>query len=58
MVSVPPAMSGNGRRERKFFIKLADAERYAKRLRGDDANGLRGNVIESGLARQAAAAAR
>ena len=58
MISVPPAMSGNGRRERKFFTKLSDAERYAKRLRGDYANGMRGNVIESGLARQAADAAR
>lgn len=58
MVSVPPSMSGNNRRERKFFDKPTDAERYAKRLRGDYANGMRGNVIESSLARQAADAAR
>lgn len=58
MVSVPPSMSGSNSRERKFFDKSADANRYAKRLRGDYAAGMRGNVIESGLARQAADAAR
>src|ERR1019366_8849952 len=58
MVSIPPSMSADGRRERKFHAKESDAERFAKTLRSQYAQGLRGSVVDPGLGRQAAEAYR
>lgn len=57
MVSVPAAMSGNGKRLRKFFEKKPDAEKYAAKLRTRYHEGERSGVISHALALDAAAAA-
>jgi integrase len=57
MVSVPAAMSGNGRRQRKFFEKKPDAEKFAAKLRTRYHEGERSGVISHALALDAAAAA-
>ena len=57
MVSVPPHMSGEGRRVRKFFADPKDAEKFAKKLRTQFDRGERGGIIDAGLARMAAEAA-
>jgi integrase len=58
MVSIPAAMTGHGARERKFFKDLKDAEKFAATLRGKFAKGERGAIIDAGLARMAAEAAK
>lgn len=57
MVSVPAAMSGSGKRLRKFFEKKPDAEKYAAKLRTRYHEGERSGVISHALALDAAAAA-
>ena len=54
MVSVPPSMSGQGKRERKFFEAEKDANEFAKKLRGQFSRGERGGIVDAGLARMAA----
>jgi integrase len=58
MVSIPPNMTGTGKRERRFFDDDKAAEKLAKRLRSEYASGMRGGVIDAGLARMAADAAK
>ena len=58
MISVPPSMSGQGKRERKFFEIEKDAETFAKKLRGQYDRGERGGIVDAGLARMAAEAAK
>ncbi len=58
MVSIPAGMTGNGARERRFFKDAKDAEKFASTLRGQYAKGQRGAIIDSGLARMAAEAAK
>ena len=56
MVSVPPSMSANGKRERKFFSKDTEAKKFAATLSGQYTRGQRGGIVDAGLARQAAEA--
>jgi len=58
MVSVPAAMTGHGARERRFFKDEREAEKFASTLRGQYAKGQRGAIIDAGLARMAAEAAK
>ncbi len=58
MVSIPAAMTGHGARERRFFKDAKDAEKFAASLRGKFARGERGAIIDAGLARMAAEAAK
>jgi integrase len=58
MVSVPASMSGTGKRQRKFFEKPRDAEKFAAGLRTQYHAGERGGVISRALAAQAAVAAK
>ena len=58
MISIPPKMSADGRRERKFFATEPKANQYAKKLRGDYDRGERGGVIDVSLSRMAAEAAK
>lgn len=57
MVSIPPSMNGNGKRERKFFKTEAEAKKLSKTLSGQFNRGERGGVVDAGLARMAAASA-
>jgi integrase len=57
MVSVPPMMSGNGERSRKYFPKESDAKAFAASLRRQYHQGERGGVIPHALALMAAQAA-
>lgn len=57
MVSVPPSMTGTGKRERKFFEKKSDADKAAGALRTRYHEGERSGVISRALATDAAAAA-
>jgi integrase len=50
MVSVPPAMAPDGKRQRKYFTSQQLAERFAKKLRGQYNQGERGGVISRELA--------
>jgi|GEM_PF-1980419 len=58
MVSVPAAMTGHGARERRFFRDPKDAEKFAATLRGQYSRGERGGIVDAGLARMAAEAAK
>jgi integrase len=58
MVSIPAAMTGHGKRERRFFKDPKDAERFAAGLRGQYARGERGGIVDAGLARMASEAAK
>lgn len=58
MISVPPSMNGNGKRERKFFRSEPDAKKFAKSLSGQFNRGERGGVVDAGLARMAASSAK
>ncbi|MCX6875398.1 MAG: hypothetical protein NTW21_16560 [Verrucomicrobia bacterium] len=51
-------MSGQGKRERKFFEIERDAREYSKKLRGQYDRGQRGSIVDAGLARMAAEAAK
>ncbi|MEY5012390.1 MAG: hypothetical protein RLY69_105, partial [Verrucomicrobiota bacterium] len=53
MVSVPPKMSADGKRHRKFFSVKRDADRYAGKLRASWASGLRGGMIPASVAMEA-----
>jgi integrase len=57
MISIPPAMSGDGQRRRKFYRSESEAQRAAKTLRASYTRGERGGVISHALALDAAAAA-
>ncbi len=58
MVSLPPNMTGAGKRERRFFTDEREALKLAKRLRAEYQVGNRGGLIDAGLARMAADAAK
>ena len=58
MVSIPAAMTGHGARERRFFRDEKEAEKFASTLRGQYAKGQRGGIVDAGLARLAAEAAK
>lgn len=58
MVSIPANMTGTGKRERRFFSDDKAALKLSKRLRAEYAAGMRGGVIDAGLARMAAEAAK
>lgn len=58
MVSIPANMTGTGKRERRFFDDDKAAGKLAKRLRAEYASGMRGGVIDAGLARMAADAVK
>lgn len=59
MVSVPAAMSGSGKRERKFFgTDDTAAKKFGQSLRGSYARGERGGIISHALALEAAAASK
>ena len=58
MVSIPAAMTGHGARERRFFKDEKEAEKFASTLRGQYAKGQRGGIVDAGLARMAAEAAK
>jgi len=53
MVSIPPAMSADGKRVRKFFSDKKKAEKLAGALRAQHHSGLRGSVLPSAVAQQA-----
>lgn len=55
-VNVPANMSSKGRRERRFFEKHRDAERFAASLRAKFGKGIRGDLIDYRLAQLAAEA--
>jgi len=57
MVSIPASMSGIGKRQKRYFPEFKEAERFAKSLRGDYHQGLRGGTIPPELAIDAARAA-
>ena len=57
MVSIPPGMSATGRRVRKFFPDLPKAQKFAGKMRGAHASGLRG-LLTSELAAEAVTAIR
>ena len=58
MVSIPANMTGTGKRERRFFEDDKQAAKLGKRLRAEYASGMRGGVIDAGLARMAADASK
>lgn len=58
MVSIPAAMTGHGARERRFFKDPKEAEKLAATLRGQYSRGERGGIVDAGLARMAAEAAK
>lgn len=58
MVSVPAAMTGNGKRKRKFFSSKTAAERFAGRLRAAFSAGIRNAVLPANVAVMAAEAVR
>ena len=53
MVSIPPSMSGDGKRHRKFFDLKRDAEKYGAKIRAAWATGRRGSLITADLAMEA-----
>lgn len=57
MVSIPKTMSGDGKRRKRYFPQLKEAEKFAKSLRGDYHTGLRGGTISPELATDAVRAA-
>ena len=57
MVSIPESMSGDGKRRKRYFADPKEAEKFARRLRGDYHAGLRGGTISPELASMAAMAA-
>jgi integrase len=57
MVSIPKTMSGDGKRRKRYFPELKEAEKFAKSLRGDYHAGLRGGTISPELAIEAVKAA-
>lgn len=57
-ISIPASMSSTGTRERKFFSREFDAEKFAKTLRGQYQRGERGGVISFELALDAARASK
>ncbi len=58
MVSVPPGMTANGKRVRKFFKDWNKANAFAGKMRKTHQVGLRGGLIPAALAMQAAEAAK
>lgn len=58
MVSIPPAMTADGKRVRRFFSDKRKAEKLAGSLRHQHHSGMRGSVIPAELAFQAAAAVK
>ena len=56
-VNVPANMSAEGKRERRFFEKERDAERFASSLRAKFGKGIRGELIDYRLSQMAAEAA-
>jgi len=57
MVSIPAAMSGTGKRVRKFFSEKRDALKFGGAARAAHNSGSRGSLISAELARDAVAAA-
>ena len=58
MVSVPPALTADGKRVRRFFKEWKKANAFAGKMRKTHHSGLRGGLIPAALAMQAAEAAR
>jgi integrase len=58
ILNIPPAMSADGRRHRKSFLTVTAAQKHASKIRAAHGSGLRGAMIPTTLALQAAEAAR
>jgi integrase len=58
MVSVPPKLTADGKRVRRFFPELREAQKFAGKLRTTHESGVRGGLISASLAMQAAAAVK
>jgi len=58
MVSIPPTLTANGKRTRKFFPDEAKAKKYAGTMRAAHNSGVRGSLIPAVVAREAAEAVK
>jgi len=58
MVSVPPGMTADGKRVRKFFADEKAAKKYAGTMRASHSSGVRGALIDAATGMQAAEAMR